>query len=67
MFQELKAICLVLGMSKPPASITMFQFFTGIEKKVSSAIVRCRHYETGVVFVFDAALWERFCRILSAL
>lgn len=33
-FQELKAICLVLGMSKPPANITMFQFFSGIEKKV---------------------------------
>lgn len=34
-FQELKAVCLVLGMSKPPANITMFQFFSGIEKKVS--------------------------------
>lgn len=36
-FQELKAICLLLGMSKPPASITMFHFFSGIEKKVSSS------------------------------
>lgn len=34
-FQELKGICLVLGMSKPPANITMIQFFSGIEKKVS--------------------------------
>lgn len=34
-FQELKAICMVLGMSKPPANITMMQFFSGIEKKVS--------------------------------
>lgn len=34
-FQELKGICMALGMSKPPASITMFQFFSGIEKKVS--------------------------------
>lgn len=34
-FQELKAICMVLGMSKPPATITMMQFFSGIEKKVS--------------------------------
>lgn len=34
-FQELKGICMALGMSKPPANITMFQFFSGIEKKVS--------------------------------
>lgn len=33
-FQELKGICMTLGMSKPPANITMFQFFSGIEKKV---------------------------------
>ncbi|XP_042371452.1 protein FAM98A-like, partial [Plectropomus leopardus] len=33
MFQELKGICMALGMSKPPANITMFQFFSGIEKK----------------------------------
>lgn len=35
LFQELKGICMALGMSKPPANITMFQFFSGIEKKVS--------------------------------
>lgn len=34
-FQELKGICVVLGMSKPPANISMIQFFSGIEKKVS--------------------------------
>ncbi len=34
-FQELKGICMALSMSKPPANITMFQFFSGIEKKVS--------------------------------
>lgn len=34
MFQELKGICMSLGMSKPPVNITMFQFFSGIEKKV---------------------------------
>lgn len=33
-FLELKGICVGLGMSKPPANITMFQFFSGIEKKV---------------------------------
>ncbi|KAH0622581.1 hypothetical protein JD844_024995 [Phrynosoma platyrhinos] len=32
-FQELKGICIALGMSKPPSNITMFQFFSGIEKK----------------------------------
>ncbi|KAM7325068.1 hypothetical protein ACRRTK_015321 [Alexandromys fortis] len=32
-FRELKGICIALGMSKPPANITMFQFFSGIEKK----------------------------------
>ncbi len=33
-FMELKGICMSLGMSKPPPNITMFQFFSGIEKKV---------------------------------
>ncbi|KAF1376077.1 hypothetical protein PFLUV_G00226880 [Perca fluviatilis] len=40
MFQELKGICMALGMSKPPANITMFQFFSGIEKKLKEAISR---------------------------
>ncbi|KAL7383119.1 hypothetical protein ABVT39_005047 [Epinephelus coioides] len=39
-FQELKGICMALGMSKPPANITMFQFFSGIEKKLKEAITR---------------------------
>ncbi|XP_053731200.1 protein FAM98A [Synchiropus splendidus] len=39
-FQELKGICVSLGMSKPPANITMFQFFSGIEKKLKEAISR---------------------------
>ncbi|XP_028279054.1 protein FAM98A isoform X2 [Parambassis ranga] len=39
-FQELKGICMSLGMSKPPANITMFQFFSGIEKKLKEAIGR---------------------------
>ncbi|XP_068424098.1 protein FAM98A [Clinocottus analis] len=38
MFQELKGICMSLGMSKPPANITMFQFFSGIEKKLKEAM-----------------------------
>uniref|UniRef100_A0A8C7XS37 Family with sequence similarity 98 member A n=1 Tax=Oryzias sinensis TaxID=183150 RepID=A0A8C7XS37_9TELE len=39
-FQELKGICVALSMSKPPANITMFQFFTGIEKKLKEALSR---------------------------
>ncbi|XP_029925841.1 protein FAM98A [Myripristis murdjan] len=39
-FMELKGICVALGMSKPPANITMFQFFSGIEKKLKEAISR---------------------------
>uniref|UniRef100_A0A3B4F1K0 Family with sequence similarity 98 member A n=2 Tax=Pundamilia nyererei TaxID=303518 RepID=A0A3B4F1K0_9CICH len=39
-FQELKGICMALGMSKPPANITMFQFFSGIEKKLKEALSR---------------------------
>ncbi|XP_030296728.1 protein FAM98A [Sparus aurata] len=39
-FQELKGICMALGMSKPPANITMFQFFSGIEKKLKEAMSR---------------------------
>ncbi|KAI5085704.1 protein FAM98A, partial [Silurus meridionalis] len=33
LFLELKGICVSLGMSKPPSNISMFQFFSGIEKK----------------------------------
>ncbi|KAG7511803.1 hypothetical protein JOB18_010878 [Solea senegalensis] len=39
-FQELKGICVALGMSKPPSNITMFQFFSGIEKKLKEAMSR---------------------------
>ncbi|XP_041105918.1 protein FAM98A-like [Polyodon spathula] len=37
-FIELKGICVGLGMSKPPANIAMFQFFSGIEKKLKEAM-----------------------------
>ncbi|KAM9466051.1 protein FAM98A [Clarias gariepinus] len=37
-FMELKGICVALGMSKPPSNITMFQFFSGIEKKLKEAL-----------------------------
>ncbi|XP_041638363.1 protein FAM98A [Cheilinus undulatus] len=39
-FLELKGICMALGMSKPPSNITMFQFFSGIEKKLKEALSR---------------------------
>ncbi|KAJ6664754.1 hypothetical protein lerEdw1_006327 [Lerista edwardsae] len=39
-FQELKGICIALGMSKPPANITMFQFFSGIEKKLKETLAK---------------------------
>ncbi|XP_017284002.1 protein FAM98A [Kryptolebias marmoratus] len=39
-FLELKGICMTLGMSKPPPNITMFQFFSGIEKKLKEATSR---------------------------
>lgn len=39
LFLEAKGICMALGMSKPPANIAMFQFFSGIEKKVSKTWV----------------------------
>uniref|UniRef100_A0A673VX09 Family with sequence similarity 98 member A n=1 Tax=Salmo trutta TaxID=8032 RepID=A0A673VX09_SALTR len=39
-FMELKGICVSLGMSKPPANITMFQFFSGIEKKLKEALAK---------------------------
>ncbi|MCI4382240.1 hypothetical protein PGIGA_G00012680 [Pangasianodon gigas] len=38
LFLELKGICVALGMSKPPSNITMFQFFSGIEKKLKEAL-----------------------------
>lgn len=47
-FQELKGICMVLGMSKPPPNITMFQFFSGIEKKVIYML--CTH--VGLCWLF---------------
>lgn len=53
-FQELKAICVVLGMSKPPANITMMQFFSGIEKKVSGII-------TSTIKSLFKILQKQFC------
>ncbi|CAK6973662.1 protein FAM98A [Scomber scombrus] len=46
-FLELKGICMTLGMSKPPANITMFQFFSGIEKKLKEAMSRVQPNHVG--------------------
>lgn len=60
-FQELKAVCLVLGMSKPPANITMFQFFSGIEKKVScSHVIHHELSEIGLLIGFAEFFSEFF-------
>lgn len=67
-FQELKGICIALGMSKPPANITMFQFFSGIEKKVRSKgtkpeCLRC-YYFNGMYFCYQeeiCLLWKFQC------
>ncbi|KAJ4949611.1 hypothetical protein JOQ06_021121 [Pogonophryne albipinna] len=47
MFLELKGICMALGMSKPPANITMFQFFSGIEKKLKEAMSKVPPHHVG--------------------
>ncbi|KAM3606659.1 uncharacterized protein V6R79_020767 [Siganus canaliculatus] len=46
-FQELKGICMALGMSKPPSNISMFQFFSGIEKKLKEALGRVPSHHVG--------------------
>lgn len=59
-FQELKAVCLVLGMSKPPANITMFQFFSGIEKKVGWLECNCTGSEIGFHLQRSGVDWGFF-------
>lgn len=66
-FQELKAICLLLGMSKPPASITMFHFFSGIEKKVSRSVGTWRRFRDWVSFQVDSSCGNDSAEFFSAL
>ncbi|XP_060789197.1 protein FAM98A [Neoarius graeffei] len=47
LFLELKGICVSLGMSKPPSNITMFQFFSGIEKKLKEALSKVSVHHVG--------------------
>ncbi|XP_078085687.1 protein FAM98A [Mustelus asterias] len=46
-FVELKSICITLGMSKPPDNITMFQFFSGIEKKLKESLSKVPRNHVG--------------------
>uniref|UniRef100_UPI003AAA9CBA protein FAM98A n=1 Tax=Centroberyx gerrardi TaxID=166262 RepID=UPI003AAA9CBA len=69
-FLELKGICVALGMSKPPANITMFQFFSGIEKKLKEAITRVPATHVGEPLMKKAlgpVHWEKIEAINQAL
>ncbi|KAM4614847.1 protein FAM98A isoform 1-T1 [Polymixia lowei] len=69
-FLELKGICVALGMSKPPANITMFQFFSGIEKKLKEAITRVPATHVGGPLMKKAlgpVHWEKIEAINQAL
>uniref|UniRef100_UPI00358E36D8 protein FAM98A n=1 Tax=Myxine glutinosa TaxID=7769 RepID=UPI00358E36D8 len=39
-FKEFKAICMTLGMSRPPPNITIPQFIGGIQKKLKEALTK---------------------------
>lgn len=38
--RELRGVAMALGMSKPPANISTFQFFSGVEKKLKEVLGR---------------------------
>ncbi|XP_078261451.1 protein FAM98A isoform X2 [Rhinoraja longicauda] len=61
-FMELKTICITLGMSKPPDNITMFQFFSGIEKKLKESVSKVPPNHVGKPLVKKALgplHWEK--------
>ncbi|XP_069787040.1 protein FAM98A [Narcine bancroftii] len=61
-FVELKTICITLGMSKPPDNITMFQFFSGIEKKLKESLSKVPPNHVGKPLVKKALgplHWEK--------
>ncbi|XP_048456701.1 protein FAM98A isoform X2 [Rhincodon typus] len=61
-FVELKSICITLGMSKPPDNITMFQFFSGIEKKLKESLSKVPRNHVGKPLVKKALgplHWEK--------
>ncbi|KAG5831632.1 hypothetical protein ANANG_G00305780 [Anguilla anguilla] len=69
-FVELKGICMALGMSKPPANITMFQFFSGIEKKLKEALSKVPPTHVGGPLMkkpLGPVHWEKIEAINQAL
>ncbi|XP_038251337.1 protein FAM98A isoform X5 [Dermochelys coriacea] len=69
-FQELKGICIALGMSKPPANITMFQFFSGIEKKLKETLAKVPPGHVGKPLLkkpLGPAHWEKIEAINQAI
>ncbi|XP_053575786.1 LOW QUALITY PROTEIN: protein FAM98A-like [Bombina bombina] len=69
-FQELKTICMTLGMSKPPATITMFQFFSGIKKKVKETLAKVPPSHLGKPLLGKAlgpSYWEKIEAINQAI
>ncbi|XP_023677323.1 protein FAM98A isoform X2 [Paramormyrops kingsleyae] len=69
-FMELKGICVALGMSKPPANISMFQFFSGIEKKLKEALSKVPPTHIGKPLLkrpLGPVHWEKIEAINQAL
>uniref|UniRef100_S4RBI2 Family with sequence similarity 98 member A n=1 Tax=Petromyzon marinus TaxID=7757 RepID=S4RBI2_PETMA len=69
-FQELKIICIILGMSKPPPNISVFQFFSGIEKKLKEAMAKVSPAHIGKPLLkktLGPAHWEKLEIINQAL
>ncbi|XP_029449738.1 protein FAM98A [Rhinatrema bivittatum] len=69
-FQELKGICISLGMSKPPATITMLQFFSGIEKKLKEVLSKVPPNHVGKPLLskqLGPSHWEKIEAINQAI
>ncbi|XP_060687303.1 protein FAM98A [Hemiscyllium ocellatum] len=69
-FMELKSICITLGMSKPPDNITMFQFFSGIEKKLKESLSKVPRDHVGKPLIKKALgplHWEKLEAINQVL
>ncbi|XP_026536672.1 protein FAM98A [Notechis scutatus] len=69
-FQELKGICIALGMSKPPANITMLQFFSGIEKKLKETLTKVPSNHVGKPLLskpMGPVHWEKIEAINQAI
>ncbi|XP_067901455.1 protein FAM98A [Heterodontus francisci] len=69
-FVELKSICITLGMSKPPDNITMFQFFSGIEKKLKESLSKVPRNHVGKPLVkktLGPLHWEKLEAINQVL